>query len=256
MWQGRRPPTPSAEEIQRAARAVVKVLAEHGFQCCLIGSTAAAMYGAENRNPRDVDFVILPSPSQTNPETNSIDIEELKHLITENNSSDFYLTPSLNPTATYQILHYILTPQFPTPSLPLHRECKVDLLLPANIGLPPYIPPEKIHYEEYFPDIPLAPFLLLLLAKVRAWAEHRIDERRRMNERVKYDESDIRELLDLGVNEYMCRLGELESWAGENWVMDVTREYVRPVVERFPRTGRMWEEMGFVVKSEWSLPPV
>lgn len=50
MW--RKPYIPTAEEIQKTARAVIQVLVEHDFMCCLIGSTAAAIYGAENRNPR------------------------------------------------------------------------------------------------------------------------------------------------------------------------------------------------------------
>jgi len=47
-----RPYRPQAKEIQQTARAIVQVLAEHGFYSCLFGSTAAAIYGAENRNPR------------------------------------------------------------------------------------------------------------------------------------------------------------------------------------------------------------
>jgi hypothetical protein len=50
MWE--RVYKPNAQEIQMTARAVVQVLAEHNFKCCVFGSTAAAIYGAENRNPR------------------------------------------------------------------------------------------------------------------------------------------------------------------------------------------------------------
>jgi len=53
---------PKAEEIQRTSRAIVQVLAEHGLSSCLFGSTAAAIYGAENRNPRVWQSSILYNP--------------------------------------------------------------------------------------------------------------------------------------------------------------------------------------------------
>ena len=50
MWHKRY--RPKAAEIQKTARAILKVLGEHNFRCCVTGSTAAAIYGAENRNPK------------------------------------------------------------------------------------------------------------------------------------------------------------------------------------------------------------
>jgi hypothetical protein len=181
-------------------------------------------------------------------------VEDIKQLIIDNSSSDFYLVPSKDPTATYEILHYVLTPMYPDPSSLLHRSCKVDLLLPGIIGIPGSIPSDVLHYEEYFSDIPLVPFLVLLLLKVRAWAEHMVDGRSRMREKLKQDESDVKELLDLAVNEYSIRLKTVEVWAGWEW-LDEMRVYVRKYVERFPKSRGMWEDIGFVLKSEWSLPP-
>lgn len=71
---------------------------------------------------------------------------------------------------------------------------------------------------------------------------------------MKYEESDIKELLDLGVNEYMVRVRQLEAWVGKTWVREM-KEYVKIYVEMNPKSQNMWEEMGFAVKSEWSLPP-
>lgn len=97
--------------------------------------------------------------------------------------------------------------------------------------------------------------MVLLLLKVRAWSEHRIDRRIRWgSEKVKFDEADVRELLDLAVNEYLVRVKKVEAWAGEVW-MEEMGGYVKEFVEKFPKTRGMWEEMGFVVRSEWSLPP-
>lgn len=71
---------------------------------------------------------------------------------------------------------------------------------------------------------------------------------------MKFDESDIKELVDLGVNEYMARVRKLQRWVGEAWVDDMG-VYVKEYVETHPQSKAMWEEMGFVVKSEWSLAP-
>ena len=274
---------PKAEEIQRTSRAIVQVLAEHGFNSCLFGSTAAAIYGAENRNPRvwqssilytynpmpfpppstmmklclthwlqDVDIVVLlPLAS---PVAGEITLEEIKQLIVDNASSDFYLVPSKNPTATYKILFYVLTPAHPDPESPQHHACKIDLLFPGMIGIPKRIPAEKIHYEDYFPDIPLIPLGVLLLLKVKAWHEYELDGRTHMKEKTKQAEVDVREILDLAVNEYMTQIRTVEAWTGWEWVEGM-KEPVKKYAARFPDSARLWEEIGMSLKSEWSLPP-
>ncbi|KAJ3566656.1 hypothetical protein NP233_g6861 [Leucocoprinus birnbaumii] len=255
----RRTYRPNSQEIQRTARAIVQVLAEHSFHCCLFGSTAAAMYGAENRNPRherqDVDVIVLVPPAS--PAAAEITVEEIKFLISTNSSSDFYLTPSQDPIATHTILHYVLTPFHPHPEDPQHHACKVDLLLPGTIGIPKHIPTDVIHYEDYFPDIPLLPFGALILLKVRAWNERHVDTKLRksvMEKKIKTDEEDLRELLDLAVNHYMVRLRKIEMWTGWEWV-DQHRDIVRKFAKKFPGTRRDWEEIGIVLKSEWSMAP-
>lgn len=111
-----------------------------------------------------------------------------------------------------------------------------------------------LHYDDYFPDIPLIPLIVLLLLKVRAWSEHRVDPNRTKQQKVKFDESDIRELMDLGVNEYLVRAGQVKSWVGWEWI-DEMGVYIKEYVEKYPKSMAMWEEMGFVIRSEWSLPP-
>jgi hypothetical protein len=74
-------------------------------------------------------------------------VEDIKQLIIDNLSSDFYLVPSNNPTAMYKILYYVLTPMHPNPSSWLHYFCKVDLLLPGIIGIPGLIPSDVLHYD-------------------------------------------------------------------------------------------------------------
>jgi hypothetical protein len=191
---------------------------------------------------------------QSSPSEAEIELEEIKDLIIENSSFDFYLKPPKDPNATYRILYYILTPSTPDPSHPLHRACKVDLLLPGVLGIPREIPPASIHRDEHFRELPLIPFLVLLTLKVRAWAEHRVHYQARMRDKAKIEESDIAELLDLGVNEYIARVRQLEAWVGKVWVKEM-KEYIRTYVEAKPKSKVLWEEMGFVIKSEWCLPP-
>ena len=75
-----------------------------------------------------------------------------------------------------------------------------------------------------------------------------------MKEKMRYDEADVRELLDLAVNEYLIRIGTVEAWTGWEWIEEM-KEYVRKYVARFPDSTRLWEEIGISLKSEWSLPP-
>lgn len=111
-----------------------------------------------------------------------------------------------------------------------------------------------LYYDDHFPDIPLTPFLVLLLLKVRAWSEHRVDHHRTRQQKAKVDESDIVELLDLGVNEYLVRVGKVKKWIGCDWI-DEMGVFVKEYAEKYPKSMAMWEEMGFVIRSKWSLPP-
>ncbi|KAG6812352.1 hypothetical protein H0H92_003252 [Tricholoma furcatifolium] len=175
----------SGEEIRRAASESFIILKQHGFQACLVGGAACAMYGMKHREPNDVDIVVITEK----------DPEEIKRLIS-NSNHNFYLVSSTNPRNTYKILWFRLS---------VGRSCKVDILVPGILSIPK-IPAERRLCVKNFRNIPLAPFLVVLLLKLRAWTDHRVDRRSRMRLKAPIDVRDIEELLEIGVNVYKVHL--------------------------------------------------
>ncbi|KAF8219289.1 hypothetical protein L208DRAFT_767547 [Tricholoma matsutake] len=210
----------TGKEVRRAARAAVAVLEANGLDCCLFGSAACAIYGMENREPNDVDIIVL----------STMDREAIKELL-ESNDHRFYLVPSANPSNTYCVLWFTLRRE---------RACKVDILTPGVLSIP-NIPVQRILYQDKFPDIPITPFLCLLLLKLRGWVDHREDSRQYMRDKVPMDEGDIEELLDLAV-EHEVHLRK-ERWMPK-WFVEEARERIAEYVQVFPYSASDWREIG------------
>ncbi|KAG6820214.1 hypothetical protein H0H93_003868 [Arthromyces matolae] len=168
---------------------------------------------------QDIDIIVI----------TEMDPEDLKDLIAESDQR-FYLVPSVNPRNTYQVLWFSVSPR---------KSCKVDILVPGLLSIP-VIPVSKIVYINQ--DIPVVPFLLLLLLKLRGWTDHRVDSRPRMRDKVEVDEGDIEELLELGVEEYKAHLDQ-ESWLPE-WFVQEMEERVVEYVERWPDSKQAWRSLG------------
>ncbi|RDB18619.1 hypothetical protein Hypma_014709 [Hypsizygus marmoreus] len=219
----------TGKEIRKVARATITTLAEEGLDACLFGSAACAIYGMENREPNDIDVVVLTDQ----------DPEEIKDLLISNNDK-FFLVPSRNPQNTYQVLWFTLpSPRFES------RTCKVDILIPGLLSIP-NIPTRRLEYIDPFHDIPVVPLLALLLLKLRGWTDHLIDSRAHMRNKVEEDEEDIDEMLHLAVEEYGVNL-RTEKWM-PRWFVREARERVRQYVETWPDSADRWSELGFSVE--------
>ncbi|KAG6871333.1 hypothetical protein C0995_005969 [Termitomyces sp. Mi166 len=203
-------------EIQRAAHAAKK----HGLEACLVGDAACMVYGMKHRIPGS-------SPRMGQ--------EAIKSLIVSSNNS-FYLRPSINPANTYKVLWYTLS---------YRRSCKVDILIPGVLSIPK-ITTEKISYRVnvLYEDIPLAPFLVVLLLKLRAWTDHRVDSRQYMRDKVGMDEEDIVELLELGTREYGVCLANQGKWFPKDFVQEM-RGRVKAYVKEWPKSMGYWKSFGF-----------
>ena len=165
------------------------------------------------------------------------DREDIKELF-ESTDKRFYLVPSAHPSNAYQVLWFTLSDE---------RACKVDILTPGVISIPD-IPVECIMYQYTFPDIPIAPFLCLLLLKLRGWKDHLEDPRKYMNDKVPIDEDDIEELLELAVAEYAVHL-RTEEWMPA-WFVEEAKGRVADYVQRWPDTADSWQEIGFEVDKD------
>ncbi|KAG5735612.1 hypothetical protein E4T56_gene6939 [Termitomyces sp. T112] len=213
-------------EIEVAARAAIDALSKHGLKACLVGSAACMMYGMTHRVPNDVDIVVLTEMGQ----------EAIKSLIASSNSR-FYLRSSINPANTFKILWYTLS---------YRRSCKVDILVPGILSIPK-IPVEKISYRVhgvFYKDIPLAPFLVVLFLKLRAWTDHRVDHRQHMRDKVGMDEQDIDELLELGAQEYGISLVNQGKWFPKDFVQE-TKGRLQEYIKEQPETLGSWRSLGF-----------
>ncbi|KZT08224.1 uncharacterized protein LAESUDRAFT_649859 [Laetiporus sulphureus 93-53] len=218
-------PSATYEEIRGIAQQAVSIFADYGYDCCLFGSTACALYGA-TRRPNDVDLIVL-----TNEDT-----EDLKRILV-NEDSRFFLVPSRNPRATYEVLWYTL----PSGRNRRRRTCKVDILTPGgNLDLP-HVPRQHIKREQQLPVMPLLP---LLLTKLRGWTDHRDSHRQDMQDKQWVDVEDIDELLAITCNTRTHITKDNLRWLPEDFVA-ASQERALEYVEEYPNSALYWETLGF-----------
>lgn len=217
----------TGRDIRKAARAAISALRSYNLDACLFGSGACAIYGMQNREPNDVDLVVFTDG----------DPEDIKDILVYSNDK-FYLVPSTNPRNTYRVLWFSLPASRGQP-----RACKVDVLVPGLLSIP-NVPLNYLERIEPFQDIPVMPFLALLLLKLRGWTDHLADSRRRMQERTTVDEEDIDELLELAVEEYGAHLDN-DTWMPA-WFVEEAEERVELYVEAWPDSAVYWSELGFL----------
>ncbi|KAG6816133.1 hypothetical protein H0H87_008445 [Tephrocybe sp. NHM501043] len=171
-------------------------------------------------------------------EERELDPEDIKDLIVASNER-FYLVPSANPQNTYRVLWFTTTSH----SESEHRACKIDILIPGLLSIPS-IPKAQISYIKPFHDIPTAPFLVVLLLKLRGWKDHRDDDRQRVRDKAEVDEGDIEEMLELSDNEYRPQLEREKQWLPK-WFVEEAEDRVYEYMEEWPVSTESWHNIGF-----------
>ncbi|KAK7059922.1 helicase ATP-binding domain-containing protein [Favolaschia claudopus] len=217
--------TPTLEEVEKVAHAAVKALASAGIRSCLVGGMACSIYG-NSRVPSDVDIVCL---TETHAQ------EELKRILVSNDSK-FFTVRSKNPYATYRVLWYRLS---------YIRDCKVDVLTPGTMNIP-LVPTRRIAYKKDRSDLPLMPFLPLLLLKLQAWQDHQNADKMYLREKQHVDVRDIDELLELAIEKYDVDFKRDGQWLLETFV-NTAAARVRVYVRHFPTSAESWRSIGFRV---------
>ncbi|KAK0452152.1 uncharacterized protein EV420DRAFT_1559161 [Desarmillaria tabescens] len=236
----------TAEEILRAAHAAVDAFLSLGIQGCFFGSVACLCYGT-TRVPNDVD-VLITSP---NPNGGPWEQEDLKDLLVQTDQS-FYVVSSKNPFATYRLLYYDLSGSSRV-SRELRRCCKVDILVPGSMNIPP-VPSSSIVWRAsllgqwYAPsrELPVMPFILLLLMKLQGWMDHGNSAAAHIQAKQPTDVRDICELLSLSsvprvVNAWSMM--KREGWIPQSFV-DQGQMRVREFVRSYPETEHAWRQIG------------
>ncbi|KAF9261330.1 hypothetical protein L218DRAFT_870414, partial [Marasmius fiardii PR-910] len=124
------------------------------------------------------------------------------------------------------------------------RTCKVDLLFPGIMNIPP-VPKHRIYYKERRSSEPLMPFLPLLLLKLQAWQDHGESPKHWMRAKQPTDVADITELLNIAVTKYPdVKLQKEQVWLPVSFV-DAGKKRVKRFVSEYPFTGREWKLLGF-----------
>jgi len=160
--------------------------------------------------------------------TTSMDSEEIKRLLVSEDSS-FFLVPSTNPSNTYRVLWYSLSSQ----------QCKVDILTPGVLGVPP-VPPQHIQFTS--PGIPAMPFLGVLLLKLKSWKDHQDSYKTYLRIKQYVDARDINELLTIAV-EKKAHVRQ-ENWLSSQFISEAQRR-VTLYVSMYPSSRSSWHTIGF-----------
>ncbi|KAJ6509829.1 hypothetical protein DFH09DRAFT_1257981 [Mycena vulgaris] len=213
------------DEVERVARATVSALLVTGIRSCLVGGTACSIYG-NTRVPNDVDIVCL---------TDTHTQAALKAILVANDSN-FYTIASKDPLATYRVLWY---------RLGIRRSCKVDVLTPGIMNIPS-VPVPRIAYRRSRSELPLMPFLPLLLLKLQAWMDHREAEKYYLRAKQYVDVQDIDDLLELAVSKYDVDLKRNGKWLPDSFVKAAAKR-VKSYVRHFPESAEHWRDIGFSV---------
>ncbi|THH27671.1 hypothetical protein EUX98_g6512 [Antrodiella citrinella] len=237
---------PTLDLVYEASREAAANFADLGLTSCLCGGTGCALFGVD-RTPnvsvvssirrqrgelltlrQDVDLVVL---------TRSYDTEQLKHMLSAR-STKFVLRPSRKRGATYKLLYYQSV---------LFGSCKVDILIPGILHIPD-IPPTRVVRTN---ELPVMPFMPLLLLKLQAWEHHRESVRWDYQDKQWVDIADIGKLLRIAQSR-----GEHKSLV--NWLSTDFIKMAEARVRRFVRavptysatpSADLWQRVGFEVRT-------
>jgi len=104
----------------------------------------------------------------------------------------------------------------------------------------PKIPARHIQHVNDF-NIPVLPFLVLLILKVQGWHDHRSSQRTDFLRKVPQDKQDIDELL--GMVDDKDHLDQF-NWL-PRWFIDHAQNLVVMYTDRYPNTAAAFYDMGF-----------
>ncbi|RXW23635.1 hypothetical protein EST38_g2239 [Candolleomyces aberdarensis] len=208
-----------------AARHVVSILEELGFECAVSGSAAYQLYShGETRLPQQLDILVLP------PASFSQDQAWLKQQI-------FQKYPNLfkrkleKGTLSYMFPHDIVLPQ----PFQATRRCRVEFVFPRPLGLPHFSSSDIVWID----NLPVMPFLTSLRLKLEIWA----GQPRPANTR------DVKHLLSLVPN---LPVSVFRPWRERNSMSDEFQAKSEVLVKRFCRSFQdskpIWQMLGFEVE--------
>jgi hypothetical protein len=136
---------------------------------------------------QDIDLVITAGRSE------HFDSEDIKEEIVDKDDR-YFLEPSRQPNATYQVL-YCRLPGWWTEN----RCVKIDILVPPALGIPRILSSNTV----VIGGIPVMPLFDLLVMKIQGWQDHDNSRRPDFRAKVGVDVTDIRALLNRALSEHI-----------------------------------------------------
>ncbi|KAF9466146.1 hypothetical protein BDZ94DRAFT_1252213 [Collybia nuda] len=216
-----------------AGKMTIDILKDIGCSGAIFGSLACFLYGNQ-RSPNDVDVLVLP------PDGVIVSMEDIKSVIVELDPAHLFLISARDPQATYRILYFRLTDGLGV--LTPRTSCKVDIVAPGNMHLPP-LPSDMINWDE---GLPLIPFSLLLLQKLQNWDDHRksLNELKRLKQVTDFE--DIEDLFELSE---IKALQSSSPWSDRQVFSTkfeaLSRDRVKQYCFLFPDSADGWRSIGF-----------
>ncbi|KAJ2931037.1 hypothetical protein H1R20_g6054, partial [Candolleomyces eurysporus] len=209
-----------------AARDVVSILEELGFECAVSGSAACQLYShGVTQFPEQLEVLVLPPASFSESQA------WLKQHIAQKYPNLFKWK------IRKEALFYKYQPKAVLPQrLRRDRRCKVEILLPGTPGQPHLSSSDIVCID----NLPVAPFLTSLLLKLETWADHPSPANAR----------DVRHLVSLVPN--------LPVWLSRPWrerklmseEFQATSEFrVKKFCWFFLETKPIWQMLGFEVEN-------
>ncbi|KAJ2929312.1 hypothetical protein H1R20_g7788, partial [Candolleomyces eurysporus] len=223
--------TPRYTVIDIAARQVVFILGGLGFNlCAIVGSAASKLYShGEAREPEKLDVLVLTPVSSSQDQA----CQWLKQQISLKDPTQFQFKHNSKKGKLSYKIHPDIVP--PRRSRGNSRKCEVEISLPSAMGFP-YLSPHDIVWID---NLPVIPFLTLLLSKLGIWPHHSKGALA----------GDVKQLLLLVPN---LPLSVFRPWR-ERKLMAVefqaaSEVRVKRFCSTFPETSPTWRMLGFDVE--------
>ncbi|KAG8831548.1 hypothetical protein FRC17_002999 [Serendipita sp. 399] len=181
------PNTLTEEEVWDAAGFIISALKESGrIDCCLIGGTALFLHGVEEREIKDLDFVVFLREKHCDKCIHRQCC--LYSRISQAYPDRLKLVDSVKSNAPYSILMY----EAPETK----NTIKIDLLVPAEeaVEIPPGL---TVDHVVYIDGWPVAPLEFLLYHKLLGWSKRIESFKKNKRKAVTTDTGDIYNLCEL-----------------------------------------------------------
>ncbi|KAF8633079.1 hypothetical protein AX15_001527 [Amanita polypyramis BW_CC] len=222
----------TTREIRRVARRTIEKLEDGGFRCCVFGSLACSVWGMQDRVPADIDIVVF---GQHN------DPEQIKAYLasaSESTGDNRFTLQDARDSNDYKVLYYNAS------YYPRHKRCKVDILVSgfkSPLGIPG-IPKGRVARPNSH-EIPVVPFLVLIILKVQGWRDYRTHRKPWLRAKTPQSIRDIMWLLNMLDNN--DHLGYFH-WL-PRWFIKQAEELVKKFTDKYPDTTSSFRSIGFGV---------